>query len=717
MSKRTQTPSFNVRNQAGDACAEICIRGIIGYEWDENWNITDTEEYVLNQLKNIPEGTKINVRINSTGGAVQFALGIYNALSRRSKDVTAYIDGYAISSASIIPLSASKVISPVASVWMIHEAWTDLYGVTAAQARKGADMLETNCEALADIYAAKTGMDTTECRKMMETETWMTGQKAVDMGFADECCDDPVELEPLETENRFKNTPKNLLLAARPGEQIQTVAQAQCPDGPTAIPLPVAKEVAGGRTEPKSATHHQSIQPMPDTTPVAAPTGTAQNNPDISAIVTRMAEMETRAAKAEATIRRSTVSAAINQLVMSNQLTEVEREPAITRAMADETYIAELQKRPAVLPGGQPLALSLEVTASADDVSKGFVAFNAASDSFRRGNDVPMRTIAQNSTNKANFYAKHRSQIMAAAGDNTIAAGVQQQVILQESMRAFASKILALNAFSTVHSNIPLQGTDIINVPYYDLETAASTAWNAANGYVAGTTTTDTRAVTINKRKYQAMSITSSLFRRQPWLSVSKLMALKAEKLGVDVFADVLSVVTLANYGAATVTKAASLFDSDDVADLRGAANTANWPENGRALILNADYDAALTKDVAVKYAQNFAGNVAQTGAIPQLLGFNYFWANNIPSNSENLVGMAAFVSSIIVATSPIEPHPDVRVNMAAYELVTDPSTGITFEYRRSGNPQMDLGLETVECNYGYVKGNAAAIKRITSAA
>jgi hypothetical protein len=61
-------------------------------------------------------------------------------------------------------------------------------------------------------------------------------------------------------------------------------------------------------------------------------------------------------------------------------------------------------------------------------------------------------------------------------------------------------------------------------------------------------------------------------------------------------------------------------------------------------------------------------------------------------------------------------PSPEVRALMTRYEVVTDPKTGLSFEYKRFGDPVLDVTKEVAECSYGAEKGVASALARITSA-
>jgi ATP-dependent protease ClpP protease subunit len=170
--------------------AEILVHGPIGKSFWSNEGISGKE--FTDALNEIPVGQKVNVGVNSQGGAVNEGLAIYNAIKRRAGDVTVRIDGYALSIASVFPLAAGKVISPKSSIWMIHNAWLMSDG-NAKQLRKDADMLDKHDKTLVGIYADKTGKKEKEIAAAMEEETWMSGEEAQSWGLADEMDDTDTE--------------------------------------------------------------------------------------------------------------------------------------------------------------------------------------------------------------------------------------------------------------------------------------------------------------------------------------------------------------------------------------------------------------------------------------------------------------------------------------------------------------------------------------------
>jgi hypothetical protein len=384
-------------------------------------------------------------------------------------------------------------------------------------------------------------------------------------------------------------------------------------------------------------------------------------------------------------------------------------------------------------------------------------------------------------------------QLGAAPDTIEIASELQLNAILDTALTAFKRAILPLRAFSTVFQNVVLKGSNKVEVPYYPLQGVASKDFSGTYNFSTGAGgNVDKREVTINKRKYQPIALTSEEIARYPLLSAQELGAMKGQRLAYDIIQDVMSVITASNYGAAVHTGAAGNFDSDDVIDIRtecnnnktgpasvtdgvttntsttvtsatarfnesdigititgtgipsnttiasvtssgtavlSAACTATatgitftlgrpalpWPEMGRSLILSPSYDGALLKDDAFKSALAFGTDAAvREGRLPSVFGFGYAQTAAIPSNGENLVGLAAYMSGILFAQAPIAPADGGRV--VDYRVVTDEETGIAIEYREWFDADTDTVKRVIEGNYGYAKGEEMAIKRIVSA-
>jgi len=129
---------------------------------------------------------KLNVHINSLGGDTFTAQAIYSILSDFEAKKTAYIDGVAASAATIIACAADEVVARENTNYMIHHPWMVAVG-TADTMRKAAEDLEAIGEPVINVYKAQVNgkIDEEKIRKLMDDETWMTAEKALEYGFVD----------------------------------------------------------------------------------------------------------------------------------------------------------------------------------------------------------------------------------------------------------------------------------------------------------------------------------------------------------------------------------------------------------------------------------------------------------------------------------------------------------------------------------------------------
>lgn len=154
---------------------------------------------------------QIDVYINSPGGDAFAGITIYNMLKRHKARIVTHNDGLAASAASIIFEAGDVRICASNSVTMIHFAWTCACG-NKTDLRKVSDVLETLDEQLVQIYSDRTGVDPDEMRQLLEAETWMSGEEAKEMGFADETEENKQIAACAEAEilARYKHPPESV---------------------------------------------------------------------------------------------------------------------------------------------------------------------------------------------------------------------------------------------------------------------------------------------------------------------------------------------------------------------------------------------------------------------------------------------------------------------------------------------------------------------------
>ena len=95
------------------------------------------------------------------------------------------IDGLAASAASVIAMAGTEVwMSPV-SMMMIHNPATVAWG-DHAEMKKAMELLDAVKESIINAYVRKTGQRRAKLSHLMDAETWMDANKAVELGFADD---------------------------------------------------------------------------------------------------------------------------------------------------------------------------------------------------------------------------------------------------------------------------------------------------------------------------------------------------------------------------------------------------------------------------------------------------------------------------------------------------------------------------------------------------
>ena len=160
---------------------DVMIYGdIVAYPWLDS----DVTSYDLAQaIDGLSDIDTITVGINSYGGEVGQGLAIYNALKRSPAKVTTRCDGFACSAASIVFAAGDNRIMSDASLLMIHNAWAYAEG-DANELRKQADNLEKITEPSIKAYMSILNISEQDLRDLMDNETWISPDDALEMGFA-----------------------------------------------------------------------------------------------------------------------------------------------------------------------------------------------------------------------------------------------------------------------------------------------------------------------------------------------------------------------------------------------------------------------------------------------------------------------------------------------------------------------------------------------------
>jgi ATP-dependent protease ClpP protease subunit len=158
----------------------ISVFDVIGADW---YGDGVTASRIAAALRSIG-GADVTVNINSPGGDMFEGLAIYNLLREYEGKVTVKVLGLAASAASIIAMAGDEVQIGRGAFLMIHNCWVYAMGNRHDLQQIAADMVPFD-KAMNDIYSARTGLDAATIDAMMDAETYIGGNDAVEKGFAD----------------------------------------------------------------------------------------------------------------------------------------------------------------------------------------------------------------------------------------------------------------------------------------------------------------------------------------------------------------------------------------------------------------------------------------------------------------------------------------------------------------------------------------------------
>lgn len=190
-----------IKIRAGLFSLSVDIEGTIGVPEAEQFANEEervaTYEKFRTCLARIRESNArhIVVNIRSTGGDVEDALLIYEALRESGCKVTTRCYGYVASAATIIAQAASPGRRQIArsALYLVHRCHSLCEG-NAEELKATRDMLEATDHRLATIYASRSGRSTDEMLALMSDNggrgRWLSPEEAVSLGLADKVIGD-----------------------------------------------------------------------------------------------------------------------------------------------------------------------------------------------------------------------------------------------------------------------------------------------------------------------------------------------------------------------------------------------------------------------------------------------------------------------------------------------------------------------------------------------
>jgi hypothetical protein len=228
----------------------------------------------------------------------------------------------------------------------------------------------------------------------------------------------------------------------------------------------------------------------------------------------------------------------------------------------------------------------------------------------------------------------------------------------------------------------------------------------------AGATATGLDVV-INRHKFVSWSMTDTELALNPIVNVEDFGRQFGANLGQAVLTDIWSTITVANFPGSIGVGPASDFDSDNLIDVKAACDALNWPKAGRDTVLASAHFNGLLKDGSLKNAAAYGGPEAiRRGDIPALVGFGVYDSTLVPTTAA-LCGFATMPDAILVAMRYLAPQEGNTYYQAG---PVSNESGMTIGFRDYYDNASGSRIQVLEANYGFLRGNANALIRLTTA-
>lgn len=643
-----------VFNLVTDGQASIRISGPIGESW---WDDTGTSaSQFVAALDAIPRGKPVSLYVNSEGGSIKDGLEIFNAIKAREADVTAYITGYALSIASIIPLAAAKVVTPKGSVWMLHKPWTGQQG-NADDMRKAAVMLDKHEEAMVAIYAAETGQQPDKIKEDLTAETWLTGEEAVAYGLADEMNEEPVALASLE-HSRFRRMPAALGHVAPHAQNAHRKGPNMDPNDTKTAP------VAGTSTPP----------------PAAA------SNTDTKAGAELMAELAAIKMQLEKE-RNDRIERSVDAAIVAGQITREQRDWWVASAKNDPKSLDILAKLPVPVVGASPLPNTVHGGTDAVDALKKI--------------ETPKARFRFAVENWSDIRSAERRRGVMGANTHSGLSTITGTMLADGVTTVLQNRCAALGAVARdfgINTMIPRQPVIFKQV------SAGGTAQSNATNFEDTTNFVGTvEPITITPAQLTAgghitLAELNSGLRMSDWAEI------KGAVLADKIMAAVAAVITTGNFTATPVTAAAVAFGGTELKTLWGQLKKATR----KALVLDGEYYAQLLPATREQY------NVME-GGWP---GWDGVFLNTVWTGATtNTVGIALDPARAIAAVAGLPALPETA-NAAGLNVntFTVPGIGLSVHQCSWFSPSSRTDWMTLDVVFGAAKNDGSAAVLIKSA-
>lgn len=699
-----KTPWFTITNAAGATDpAKVSIYGEIGTGWDGASGV-DAKAF-REEFARIPLNQPINLHIHSPGGSVFDGLAIYNLIAARRANVTAFVDGVALSAASFIAMAAGRVVMPKTSRMMIHDAQGFSIG-DSENMREMANLLDRESDRIADIYASKTGRTRKEMRALMQATTWMDGDEAKEMGFCDECVDAAAVTNSFSL-SHFRRVPEELKQpTAHPNPANSGAETTQDTMKPQIIALLMKHgvKVADDATDEILNAELDKLVTAKKVTPIEAkeaknPMLVIDNAIDPTKFVS--VEQFQRVENQLKTERDQRITARLDSIVAANP--DIARAEWLPRVLADEKVLDLLSAIKPSIPEpvasgrvenfGNPLIEGYNKLSP----SMAFVPSTAAVGTFTA---VPSMNL-KNAQERIKMRKELGGELVRAFGKhmprnaNTISSTIKPDALIDQLVVVANNRLAPLAAFSRLFSPDAMRPGATLQVTK---ATSGSTGQSNPTSWESGDSVLDPISVTL-AQKTQSFNISQA--DANFGFGLDHLAQVNA-----NAFANLLSdvytaILTTGNYGTAINIGAAAAFDGDGLKPVLAAAK--NY--TAKNLILDGGHLAYLLPTDKFQFA------LGEGGAY----GFDVIAAQNRwTSAATNAVGFVCSPDALAIGAGA--PASTANSQFETYGTFQIAELGLTVLYTVWFNTATRVRWASYEVMFGAAAGDTTQGEVLTSA-
>lgn len=234
-------------------------------------------------------------------------------------------------------------------------------------------------------------------------------------------------------------------------------------------------------------------------------------------------------------------------------------------------------------------------------------------------------------------------------------------------------------------------------------------AFDPAVGYTVSDRTAIDVPITINSQAHHTYQVTDREQSQTNRRLRDEFVQTASHALGTKLVTDLFATVLAASYPL-LYTSAAAAFDAGDVRRIKTLLNKAFVPDLNRFMVINSDFAEGLGLDNLVIANPSGANNTAiNTGMLPRIHGFQPSEFASLPTNGENLAGIAGNKESIIMATR-VPDLPQGATNIpGTIATVTEPNSGLSVQLRQWYEMDPGIWKEALTVMYGFAVGLSEA--------